>query len=190
MTEDQEKTLRRFKRKETRTSEDQTRATHLGTFRAEQRRWRQKLEGTMVRKPCRFVGRRGERKVGAEAAEGGGGGGAWTAAGRPSSQSGASAEKARQPGSGRGLQVAELLRPSYLQGPEPRPLRPQWAGCTQSERGSVPAAFIRHPEHLLRMDAAINLKCISGCGAGYFLKRHGGQVKAVTPLNTFPCVWK
>lgn len=89
-----------------------------------------------------------------------------------------------------GLQVAELLRPSYLQGPEPRPLRPQWAGCTQSERGSLLLRFIRHPEHLLRIDAAINLKCISGCGAGYFLKCHGEQVKAVTPLNTFPCVWK
>ena len=46
---------------------------------------------------------------------------------------------------GGGLQVAELLRPSYLQGPEPRPLRPQWAGCTQSERGSLLLAFYQTP---------------------------------------------
>lgn len=52
----------------------------------------------------------------------------------------------------------------------------------------LPVVFVRHPEHLLRIDAAINLKCISGCGAGCFLKCHGGQVKAVTPLNIFPCV--
>ena len=112
-------TLRRFRRKETRTSEDQTRATHLGRFRAQQRRRRQKLEGTKVRKPCRFVGRRGDRKVGAEAAEGGGGGGggAWTAAGRPSSQSRASAEKARQPGTGRGAAGRRAAQTELSPGP-------------------------------------------------------------------------
>lgn len=58
--------MRRFRRKKKkRTSEDKTQVTHLGMFRAEQRRQRKKLEGTKVREPRRFIGRTGERKVGA-----------------------------------------------------------------------------------------------------------------------------
>ena len=56
--------------------------THLGMFRAEQRRQKKKLEGTKVRKPRRFIGRRGDRKMGAVTGEEGKEGqGAWTTAG-------------------------------------------------------------------------------------------------------------
>ena len=66
------------------------------------------------------------------------------------------------------------LRRSYRQGPELHPLRTRGEQAAH-RTSSLPSAFIRHTENLLRIDMAINLKRISSRGAVYFLKCQGDR---------------